>query len=119
VPFARLVHEDAAHRAGGQAEEVGPVLDPGAPLVDQAQVGLVDEGRRGDQAARPLPPELAVRQAVERLVDERHQLVERLPAPLAPGDEQSGDVLGGLRHDGCAIVPTRAKKTAPRLRDDW
>jgi hypothetical protein len=42
---ARVVNEYAAHHLRGDGEEVGAVLPAHLRLVNEAQVGVVDEGR--------------------------------------------------------------------------
>ena len=58
---ARVVDEHAAHRRRGEAEEVGPVAPVDARLVDQPQVGLVDERRSAAASGRRARPGAARR----------------------------------------------------------
>src|SRR5690606_19445397 len=95
----RVVHEDAAHDAGGEAEEVEAVL-PRAPLLPrELEVGLVDERRRVEGLGAALPEALAVRERPELVVDEREQPVERLGVAVVRLREETGDLVGrGDRH---------------------
>ena len=60
--------------------------------VDQLHVNLVDEGGRLQGLPGALPCHLPVRPAMEFLIHERRQLLERLLISLAPGPQQLGDI---------------------------
>ena len=70
-----IVQQDAAHDLGGDAEEVGTILPAGAALIDELQVGLVDEGSGLQGMAGALAAELGAGDPFELLVDERRQLI--------------------------------------------
>jgi hypothetical protein len=46
VSAPRMVHEDSAHHFGGDSQEVRAVLPVDAILVDQPQVGFMNERGR-------------------------------------------------------------------------
>ena len=84
---------------GRDGEEVGAVVPAHGARVDQAHVGLVDQRRRLQRVVRPLPPHVAPSQPMQLGLDERDQAIERRLLPVAPGQQQSGDVVGrGVGH---------------------
>ena len=93
-----MVHQDAAHGLGGHPEELGPVLPARLALVDQPQVGLVDEGGGLQGVAGVLAPEVALGLAVQLVVDDGHELVQGGGVTTAPGLEQTRHVVPGGRH---------------------
>ena len=98
VAAPRAVHEDAPHRLSGHRKEMGAILPAHALVVDQAQVGFVDQ-RGGLQAvAGPLALHVVVRQTVELVVDDRGQLGERALVPVGPRTEQRADVVSEPVH---------------------
>jgi hypothetical protein len=59
--------------------------------VAQADIGLVDEGRRLEAVPYTLARHAASRDGMELLVDERDQLLEGVLVALSPSEQQSGD----------------------------
>jgi hypothetical protein len=92
---ARRVDQDAAHQPRRHGQEVGAIL-PVDPLdIDQTQVCLVNEGGRLEAVPCLLPSHASPCNAVQFVVDERDQLVQRRLVSAAPCEQQPGDV-GGL-----------------------
>ena len=91
---ARVVHQDAPHHLRRDAEEVRAVLPLDAPLADQLEVRLVDERRALQRVADRFSRQVPSRNRAQLLVDERHQLIERLLAAVLPGDQQPRDRFG-------------------------
>ena len=91
VARARVVHEDAAHHPRGHGEEVCAVVPCHCLAVAQADIGLVDEGRRLEAVPYALARHAASRDAMELLVDERDQLLEGVLVARSPSEQQSGD----------------------------
>ena len=87
----RVVHEDEAHQLRGDRQEVRAVLPLHPALVSQAQVGLVDQGRRLDGVVRALAGQAAACQPFQLGMHERNDGVERLPIAAAPGAQKVGD----------------------------
>jgi hypothetical protein len=52
---AGVVDQDAANDARGQGEKVKPVLPVAVALIDQADIGLVNDRRRLQGVIAPLP----------------------------------------------------------------
>ena len=92
IVATRVVDEDAAHRLRRHGEEMGAVLPVHALVIDQPQVGFVDQRRRLQAVAGALAPHVVVRQTTELVVDDRHQEGERTLIPVAPRPEKRADV---------------------------
>ena len=67
---AGVVDEDPPHRDGGDAEEVRAALPVGPRLVDEFEVGLVDEGGRVECMTVALAPEALPGHRLQFIVDE-------------------------------------------------
>ena len=93
-PRAGAIDEDAAHHLRGDAEELRPVV-PGGALIDQPQVGLVDEGGRLQGVALALAPQMGRGPAAKLLVDQRHEPIARARVAVAPRVEKRCDVVSG------------------------
>ena len=72
---ASHVNQDSPHQLGADREEMGPIRPTHSPNVDEADVQLVDEGRRLKSAVRLFAGHVMVGEAVELFVDNRNQLV--------------------------------------------
>jgi hypothetical protein len=100
VASPRVVDEDLAHGAGGDAEEMRAVLPVDRAAADELEVGLVDEGRGLERVPRALVPEIGAGAAAQLVVHEREERVERTRVSGAPPPEElrdlsgRGDVLG-------------------------
>jgi hypothetical protein len=85
-----VVDQDASHHAGRDGEEVHAVL-PRDIDVDEAGVRFVDESGRLEGVLLALAAHVPVGEAPELLVDDRHELVERVLVSLPPVEKQRGD----------------------------
>ena len=90
----RVIDEDAAHHLRGDGEEVAAILPVDVALIEQLQVGLVDDGGGLQPVVPPLARELARGQRIELVVDERDQTVERVTAAVTPRVQHLGDFRG-------------------------
>ena len=90
--------EHLTHGPRGQRQEVGPVLPLHALTVDQLEIRLVDEGRRGERMARRLAAQTAVGAAPQVLVDQREKLVQGDAVSAPPGGQEGRGI--GLKHLG-------------------
>jgi hypothetical protein len=88
-----MVNEDAPHYLRRDSEKVDAVLPGQVLLVDQAEVGFVDESSSLQGVLAMFTTEVAMRQAVEFLINERHQLLKRPHITSSPGDEQLGYII--------------------------
>jgi len=75
VVGAGVLDEDAAHQLGGDAEEMGAVFPIDAGLIDQLEVGLVDEGGGLECVIGALAAHVGTGDAAEFVVDERQKLI--------------------------------------------
>jgi hypothetical protein len=90
-PFPGVIDEDSPHHPGGHAEEVRPVAPLSLSLVNEPHVRFVDERRRLQRMTGWFSLHVAGRQATQVPVNERQQVLEGLPIPVAPGNEPLGD----------------------------
>ena len=96
-PPPRVVDEDPAHQSGGDRKKMRAVLPVDAALVDELEVGLVDE-RRGLECAVPaLTSPMTGGNDVQFVVHERYETVERLAAAPLPVAQELSDFCGRVR----------------------
>src|SRR5262249_5461968 len=81
---ARVLDQDLAHQLRRHTVTMSPALPFGEILLDQPQVGLIDERGRLQGVIRALPAKIAVSQFMKLLEYDRHQLVERGLVASAP-----------------------------------
>ena len=82
VVATRVVDEDAAHGLRRHRQEMGAILPLHALVIDQPQIGFVDQG--GGSAGCGLTRSrrhVVVGQAVELLVHDRRERAEARPDP--------------------------------------
>jgi hypothetical protein len=73
---ASRFNQDPAHRLGGGSEEVAPSVPVlGAFDINQAKIGLMDQGRGLKCLAWLLPRQLLRGQLTEFLIDQRQELL--------------------------------------------
>ena len=68
---AGVVHQNASHDVGSDAEEVGPILPVDLALIDQSDEDLMDKGGGLQGVVRPLAAKLPGRHATEFRIDQR------------------------------------------------
>src|SRR6185295_12424175 len=95
--LARVVEQDAAHQLRRHTVELRPVLPPDV-LIDQLEIGLVDEGRRLQQMPRTLTFEVPARGLMQLRVDDGNERFKRLPVAIAPRDQELRDVPRPFGH---------------------
>src|SRR5262249_19016506 len=88
----RVVEQDAPHDLRGNGKKMGAVLPVDAPLIDQLQIGFVDEDGRLNGAVAPLARGAARRDDAQLVVDERNETIEGLTVPALPVAKQTCDV---------------------------
>jgi hypothetical protein len=77
------------------------VLPVDTSLIDQLQVGLVDQCGGLEGVVGSFPPQLARCDAAQLVVNERQQSIEGVPIAPGPIEEHRGDVAG-RRHQSMA-----------------
>ena len=116
---AGVVDENLAHQHGGHPKEVGPVLQRHAVHIHEPQVDLVDERRRLEGVPWRFASEMAGRHAAQLLIHQGDHAFERRGVSLAPGQEQSRDVVHAARHwlmrgNGSALRFSSYRTTRPK-----
>ena len=84
-----MFDQDAPHQLSRNGKKMGAILPLHAPVIHQAHVGLINQGRRLKAVAGPLASDVALGKAVEFVIDDGGQLVERGAVSAAPGTEQA------------------------------
>ncbi len=92
-----VVHQDAAHHAGRDAEEVRPALPVDLVVVHQAQVRLVDQGRGLERVVAAFAAQVAARHLAQFLVDRRQEFLRGCHAAALPGQQKPGHPVSGRR----------------------
>ena len=87
-----VVDEDPPHDLYGDPKEMSSTLPIDLPLIDESQIGFVDERRRLQSMPHPLAAKLARCDAAQLGIDERQQLIEGTVIPATPIIEQRRDV---------------------------
>ena len=91
---SRDVHEHPSHHLRRDPEEVPAVLPVDRIPAEQAKAQLVDQARRLKADARSLADQIAGRYAVQLVVYEGQDALERVCIAVAPGAEQLRDLPG-------------------------
>src|SRR5580765_1818530 len=97
---ARLVDQNTAHHLRGDAEELSAVLPDRSVLIDESQVGFVNQRGWLEGMVWALMAKVLGGPPPKFLVHERDQRVTRGDVAFAPGAEQFGHVEIGRTH-GC------------------
>jgi len=95
VPRAGMVHKDVPHDTGRHGQKMCAILPRDGFRVDQPEIGLVDERRGLKAVVDPLAPDVALRDAMQLLVNQRDEALQRILVSLSPFEQQAGD-LGGV-----------------------
>jgi hypothetical protein len=82
-----VIDKDAAHHPGSNAEEVGAIAPMNLALVNQPNVGFMDERRRLERVAGRFVTHVAGRQTTQVFVQKRHEPVAGITTALAPRHE--------------------------------
>lgn len=98
VAGAGVVDEDAAHDVGGEADEMGAVV-PVDVLLDQAEVGFIDQGGRLQGVVGALAAHAGVRDAMQLCVDERQELLGRCSIAGMHGFEEPRGLSSIVVHE--------------------
>lgn len=93
-----VVDQEAAHDLGRDAKEVRPVFPLDGGLAEEAEVGLVDEGGRGEGVVGAFFPEVAGGQTVEFGVDGAGEGITGGRVTGLGAGEEVGDGPGGGGH---------------------
>ena len=94
-----MVDDDAADRAGRDGEEMCPILPGHARLIDELQVGLVNQSRGVQGELGGLGTALSVSDRAQLVVYEGQQAVERMLVAATRFLKQLRDFRGDDRHE--------------------
>src|SRR6266576_6066359 len=101
--FTGMINHDVPHHLRGRRDKVGPALPDRLGVINQSQVGFVENGGRLQRVAGALPTHVMVGESVQLRMHQREQLPQRSLVSAAPLAEQLGDCLlrgSGRRHEG-------------------
>jgi hypothetical protein len=98
-----VVDENAPHHLRRNAEELRTVLPDRAVLVDQSQVGFVDERGWLQRVFPALTPQMVRGAATQLLIHEGHEPVSCTQVAIAPGAEQRRDLVTRRIHRRLSI----------------
>jgi hypothetical protein len=94
--LSRVVNQYAAHEFGGDGEKVCAILEVYLTLINEPQVGLVNE-RAGLQGVSltvaTLAAHVAVGQAMQFVINDPDQLIVSRTIAIAPVQEQFSNFL--------------------------
>ena len=93
MAFPCVVHHDAPHQLRRRGDKVGPILPVTFVILDQPQVGFVEQRGRLQRVAGAFPAHIMMRQPVQFGLHQRDQLLERSLVSAAPVAEQLGDLF--------------------------
>ena len=83
-----------------------PVLPVDVLDVDQAQIGFVDQFGRLHAVVRTIAVQAPAGDALQLIVDERHQRIESRLVSLAPGSEENRHLVGRAQNS-CILTGFR------------
>ena len=93
MTFTGVVNHDAPHQLRGRRNKVVPVLPERLRVIDQPQVGFVQDRGGLQGVTGTLPPHVMVGQPVQFGLHQRKQLLQRSLISSAPVTEQLGNLL--------------------------
>src|SRR6266545_7648335 len=102
-----MADHDAPHQPRSRRDKMGPALPERLRIIDQSQVGFVENGGGLQGVAGALPAHIMVREPVQFGLHQREQLLKRSLVSAAPVAEQLGDLLSRgwrRRHTGCSTL---------------
>ena len=111
--LARIVDQDAPHRARRNREELTAVDPLCARLSRETQIRLMHHGGRGKRMTARFNAELPMRYPLELAIDQRHETVHRLRSAAAHGGQRVRDLLLVL----VGQVPLVAESHEPSCHD--
>jgi hypothetical protein len=101
-----VIHEDAPHHLRRDAEELRAVLPLCAVLIDQPQVGFVNECGRLQRVIGALTPQVGLGPTMEVLVDQRDELIASRGISGAPRVQE-------CRHVGLGVHRPHPEASGP------
>src|SRR6476469_1493056 len=103
-----MINHDVPHHLRGRRYKVGPALPDRLGVIDQPQVGFIENRGRLQRVAGPLPAHVMVSEPVQLRMHQRKQLLQRSVVSVAPLAEQFGHRLSrGWRRGHEGLSPRR------------
>jgi hypothetical protein len=99
-PGASIIHQHSPHLARCNRVKMPTILPVCYSGIDKPQIRFVDKCRGLEGMAAFFASHVMVSSAVEFVVDERNQPLQRLPIASAPGLQELGDFTNRLLHFG-------------------
>jgi hypothetical protein len=94
-----MIDQDPPHELCGKSYELRTTLPGHIPLIDEAQVGLVNQGRALQRVVRALSTQLPVCKPAQLCINQRHQLAEGTLIARGPVEEELSDpAIGEFVH---------------------
>src|SRR5881409_22674 len=87
-----MVNHDAPHQLRGRCDIVAPALPDRLRIIDQPQIGFVENGGGLQGVSGALPAHVMVSEPVQFGLHQREQLLQRSLVSAAPVAEQMGDL---------------------------
>src|SRR6266513_471315 len=109
-----MVNHDAPHQLRGHCDKVAPALPDRLRIIDQSQVGLVENCGGLQRVAGALPAHVMVGEPVQFGLHQREQFLQRSLVSAAPVAEQLRDLLSrgwGPRHTSCSTPQILTQST--------
>src|SRR6266404_8109689 len=109
-----MINHDAPHQLRSRRDKVGAALPDRLRIVDQPQVGLVENDGGLQGVAGTFPAHVMVGEPAQFGLHQREQLLQRSLVSAAPVSEQLGDLLPrrwGRRHTGCSTPQILTRST--------
>ena len=88
-----MLNQNAPHQLGRNREKMCAILPVHALVIDQAHVGFIDQGRGLETVAGALAFHVAPRQAVQFVINDGGQPLERALISVAPGAQERAYVV--------------------------
>ena len=91
---AGIVNKNLAHEASRDGDKVSAILGVDRPVVNETEIGFMDEGSAAQGVIGAFSTEEAVSDVVELVVDQGNESLEGFRIPLSPADEEFRNGLG-------------------------
>jgi len=115
ITRARLIDQDLAHEVRSDAQEVRAAAIVGLILCDQADVRFVNQRGRLKRVTGPLVAQLAIGEAAQLGIDQRHQAIKRgLVASSELLQNKRDGLCPGQSSLGCISISSRSSRTNAR-----
>jgi len=88
---SRGIYENPPHDLRRDGKEVGAIFPSHSLNIRKTKISLVYQGARLEGLSGLLPAHVSVRDVVQFGVNQRGQLIERLPVAVAPGAQKPRD----------------------------